>query len=246
MTKRIGLWVLAGWLVSLTGAVIWADDLATVEKDLTRAWDKTKSMTAKITMTTNMDMGGKPLESKGDGTLEMLHKGDKIYMRMELKTTMPQPVGATATEQSMLTILDGEYAWTLSETMGQKMAMKTKPDARMMGDPKSTFAELRKDHELKLLPDETVDGTKVYVIEATPKDTGGTPSKTLLYFGKDHGMLVKTLVQNPEGKPTMTMTYTDIKYDVDINPDRFVFKPPPGVEVQDLTKLAPPEPAKPQ
>jgi outer membrane lipoprotein-sorting protein len=40
----------------------------------------------------------------------------------------------------------------------------------------------------------------------------------------------------PDGKPMNTMTYSDIKINDKISPDRFVFKAPPGVEVQDLSK----------
>jgi outer membrane lipoprotein-sorting protein len=244
MSRRIGLVALAGLMCGLCTAVVWADDLATVEKQISQAWDKHKSMTAKINMSSSMDMGGTVMESKGEGIMELMRKGDKTFYRMELKSTMPQPVGAEAKmEQNMLSILDGEFAWMLSEMSGQKMAMKTKPDPRMTGEPKAMFAEYRKDHELKLLPDDTVDGKKAYVVEATPKDKAAGSGKALLYFDKESGAMLKMVAQTPDGKPTMTMTYSDVKYDVDINPDRFVFKAPPGVEVQDMTKV---EPAKPE
>ncbi len=245
MTKRIGMLLLAGLIVGHGAAAAWADDLGAAEKQICQAWEKQRSMTAKLTMVSNIDAGGTMMEGKGEGTIEYVHKGDKTYLRMELKSTMPQPVGAdTKTEQNMLTIIDGDYAWTLSETMGQKMAMKTKIDLRTTGDPKTLFAEYRKDYELKLLPDDTVDGKKTYVIEATQKEkAGGNVSRTLLYFDKDNGGMLKMAVQTPDGKPTMTMSYSDVKYDVNISPDRFVFKAPPGVEVQDLTKVEPAQPA---
>lgn len=251
MTRRVGLLLVAGLVCSFGAAVVWADDLATVEKQIAQAWDKHKSMSAKIALTTNMEAGGTLLEGKGEGTIEFVHKGNKLYLRQELKNTMPQPVGGgTKMEQNMLMVIDGEYAWTLSDAMGQKMAMKTTIDPRMTGEPKGLFAELRKDHELKLLPDETLDGKKMYVIEATSKEkTAGAASKALYYFDRDSGFLVKMAVQSLDGKPTMTTSYSDIKYDVDINPDRFVFKVPEGVEVHDMTKLEPAKtetPAKPE
>jgi outer membrane lipoprotein-sorting protein len=44
------------------------------------------------------------------------------------------------------------------------------------------------------------------------------------------------VANGPDGKPMTTMTYTDIKINPDIPADRFVFKAPEGVQVQDMSK----------
>jgi outer membrane lipoprotein-sorting protein len=246
MTKRVGLFLMIGLVCSFGATALWADELVAAEKQICQGWDACKSLTAKVATDSRIDAGGTIMESKGTGMIELLRKGGKLCMRMELKTTMPQPAGGDEkVEQSMLSIMDGEYNWTLSETMGQKMAMKTKPDPRATGDPKALFEELRKDNELKLLPEETVDGKKTFVIEATPKDkAAGT--KSLLYFDKERGAMLKMVTLSADGKPMWTMTYSDVKYDADISPDRFVFKAPPDVEVQDMTKLEMSKPETPE
>ena len=240
MTRRVGLLV-AGTLCAFAVSAVAAEDLAAVQKQIADAWAKHKSMSAKINMTTSMDAGDSKVEGKGEGNMEFMRKGERVYLRQELKNTMSQP-GAPESkmEHSMLIIIDGEFAWQLSEMMGQKTAMKTTIDPRMTTEPKAFFTELSKDNEFKLLPDEAVDGKKTYVIEMTPKDKAMGGYKTIYYFDRDTGFVIKTVVTDPAGKPTATSVYTDIKYDVDIPMDRFVFKRPDGVEVQDMTKAPPP------
>jgi outer membrane lipoprotein-sorting protein len=218
------------------------DDLKAVEKKIIAGWEKHKSTTAKFTSVTHIEMGEVVSDSKSHGTLELMRKGDKWLLRQEMKTVTTQKFGEQENkmEQEVLSIMDGEYAYTLTDMAGQKMAFKTKIDPKTTGDPTSTFETLRKDHELKLLPEETIDGSKVYVIEATPKEkaTAGY-GKTVYYYQQESGVLVKMVAYGEDGKPQMTMTYTDIKLDVDIKPERFVFKAPPGVEVIDQTSVQP-------
>jgi len=78
-----------------------------------------------------------------------------------------------------------------------------------------------------------VDGRAAYVIEVTVV----TPSyyKNLFYFDQESGMLTKTVMLNFKGQCLTSYTLTNLKLDVDINPDRFVFKAPEGVEIRDMT-----------
>jgi outer membrane lipoprotein-sorting protein len=248
MTRRVGLFLVAGVACGFAVHVVRAEDLAAVEKHIADAWAKHHSLTAKINMTTSMGMGDSKMEGKGEGSIEFLRKGDKLYLRQELKNTIAQPGSPDAKmETSTQTIVDGENAWQLSEMMGQKSAVKSNIDPRMTTDPKAFFAEFSKDNELKLLPDETVDGKKTYVIEMTPKEkTPGATYKTACYFDRDAGFVIKTVTLGPDNKPSVVMTYSDVKYDVDIPMDHFKFTPPPGVEVQDMTKTQPPKPEKPE
>ena len=63
--------------------------------------------------------------------------------------------------------------------------------------------------------------------------------KMVFFFRQDIGLMVRMVSHNEAGKPVTTMTYGDIKLDVDIEPGRFVFKAPEGVEVLDLSAIAP-------
>lgn len=227
---------LTGLALAFGTAAALADDLETVEKKLVEAFRKHKSVTAKVTMTSRMEMPGMLMEMDGQGTLEMARRDDKSLVRMELKTTMNNKVGEEVTkmEQQTLTVVDGEAAYVLTDMMGQKTAMKSKIDPQMGGDPQALFANLRKDHTLKLLPEETLEGRKMYVIEGTPKEKPEVgPAKQVYYFDQDSGFMAKFVMFNADGKPMTTMAYTDLKFDVSIDPDHFKFKAPPGVQVME-------------
>lgn len=233
MMKR-NVW-LAG-VVLASGALAMADDLDTVEKKLVEAFRKHRSATAKIAMTSHSEMPGMVIDVAGEGTLEMTRRGDQTLLRLEMKTTMTHKMGddANKMEQETLTVVDGEAAYVLTEMMGQKMAMKSKVDPQMTGDPQALFAHLRKDHTLKLLPEETLAGRKTYVIEVVPKaKSEGAPGKQVYYFDQDSAFMAKMVAYGADDKPMTTMTYSDLKLDVSIDPDRFKFKAPPGVQIME-------------
>jgi outer membrane lipoprotein-sorting protein len=243
MSRRTGLSLLAAVLgLSLTGAV--AEDVDAVEKKIIAAWGKQQSLTAKVNVVTRMELGTIVAESKSEGTYAFLRQGDKILARTELKSTMIQKAGdkETKTEQKVTHVIDGEFAYTLSELDGQKMAVKAKIEPQTVGDPKAVFENLRKKSELKLLPEETVEGRKVYVIEATPKEKtpGGSPRETYA-FDQESGFLVRQIGFGPDDKPMTTQTFSDLKLDVKLEPDSVKkFAVPEGVELIDQTKTKPP------
>jgi len=242
MTKRVGLVLMTGMVFGFCSLAAAGDDLKTVEKKIIGQWEKHKSMTAKFTMVSHMEMSGMVMDSKAEGPFEVMKKGGQCLARQEMKIITTQKFGdqESKTEQEVLLVVDGEFAYTLTDMAGQKMATKAKIDPQMTGDPKATFEWLRKDHELKLLPEETIDGNKVYVIEAKPKEKPSAGyGKSVYYYQQENGVLVKMVGHGVDGKPQMTMTFTDIKLDVDIKPERFVFKAPPGVQVIDQTGATP-------
>jgi len=253
MFKRIGLSLSVG-AMCLLAPVAWAgDDLPAVEKKIHEAWEKHKSLTAKVALATHMESGEFVMDGKGSGSLEVVKKGGKVFSRMELKQDVTQKMGEQESKvaQQLTVVIDGDFAYTVSEMLpqkdgeatGQKNAFKTKIEPDMTGEPKALFEQLHKENELKLLPDETTEGRKAYAIEATPKEKSGSPiAKQLLYFDQESGFLVKLVGQDAAGKPTTTMTYTDIKLNVDVNPDRF--KKPEGVDFIDQTGEKPAAPAE--
>ena len=239
MIKRMGLLALATVALGLGAAAV-AEDLETVEKKIATEWKKHKSLSAKLTMTHRSEARGAIMSGKGEGTFELQRTGDKVLLRVELKNTMTHKMGEQeqTMEQPMTTIVDGEFAYTVTEVMGQKMAMKSKIDPTMSGDPNALFGDLREKNTLKLLPEETIDGEKVFVIEATPKQkptTPGVPSKTVIHISQKTGCLVKLTAFTADDKPMMTMAYTDRKIDPKIDPERFKFTAPAGVQVIDQT-----------
>jgi outer membrane lipoprotein-sorting protein len=236
-------WSLAGVLaLSLTGAAF-AQSVDEVEKKLVDAHAKIKSYTSKTKTTQNFDMGGgNKMSSDYSGTVEWKRVGDKSKFRTEMKGATVQSIGGTENKMdvSVLMVSDGDALYTLSEQMGQKMATKQKPDSTMTGDPKLLFEKVKAENDIKVLPDEKVEGMSTVVLEVTPKAADQSPvAKSLMYFDKETGINVKVVGKDKDGKEVFVNTVSDIKMNTDIADDRFAFTAPEGVQVMDMTGATP-------
>jgi outer membrane lipoprotein-sorting protein len=243
MTKRMGFIGVAGAVLGLGAVLASAEDLDAVQKKIVDAWSKQKSLTAKLTTATQVDLGGgTSMSGTGQGTYEFLKQGGKLLSRLELKTTIVQKQGAEENrmEQQMLMVSDGEIAHTLTEAFGEQRAMKSRVPAGQTGEPKALIEQLRQQGEVKALPEGTVDGRKVYVLEVTPKKViPGAPAKQILFFDQESGFMIKIEGRGDNDLLLTSMTYGDIKLDQPIDPDHFKFKLPEGVEMIDDTASAP-------
>ena len=137
------------------------EKLAAVEKELSKVWDKLKSMTADMEM--NVVVAG--LSTKMKAKVEFINKPDKELFRME--ATMEMDVGGQKMEGNSTTVYDGEFVYTVNEMMGEKTAVKQEPGAIAQSPAgKHMFKSLMENNELKVLPGEKVDGKDAFVIEA--------------------------------------------------------------------------------
>jgi len=227
MTKRMILlttMIIAVGLAGL-GRAAAADTLESVEKQLLEKWGQVQTMSAKVTIEGVMP------NMTANGAYELMKKGDKSLFRMEL---------SFGEQVSQTMIGDGDFVYGVMERMGQTQALKAKPDDAQAMDAGSQLRALRKTHELKLLPDQSIDGQTTCVIEATPKEPGG--GKTITHFAKETGIMLRVITQDATGDPAWTMTMSDVKTNAKIDPSRFVFTAPPGVQVMDMTNSRPPAP----
>jgi outer membrane lipoprotein-sorting protein len=247
MTKRTGWLLVGGILFGFSRAAAAADDVEALEKKVRAAWEKHRSLTAKVTLVQPLSAAAGAPVQKGEGTFEVMKKDGKVFSRLEMDIAFDQPgAGQTRTvNQHLLMVVDGEHQYSLINLMGQNQAWKANIDPKTAGDPTGLLADLPKNFKLKVLPEETLDGQKVYVLEATKA------GRNLFYFLQESGALAKLVSYGrepttqsqpaagatPEGKALMTYTYSDFKYDVPIARERFVFEPPPGVPIADRTNL---------
>jgi len=217
------------------------DTVESVGKAIRENSRKIKSLSATTHSVSEMSGEGYKHKTVVEGRFEMVRKGDKLLTRMESKDSSTTEVGGKPEkrEGTSLVISDGEFTWSYIQSDGEKNVYKTKATADWDRDP---FEDFGKTYTLELLPDEKVDGADVYVVRATPKAAGGRPAsgKMTLYYRKDCGFTVKIVAFDAAGKPMSTTTYTDLKLDAEISPDRFVFKVPEGVKVTDMTQTPPP------
>jgi outer membrane lipoprotein-sorting protein len=242
MHKRIAL---LGIFVTCAAVTSLADDLDAATQRIAEAWRKHKTISAKVNLTSRIEAEGSLSETTAQGTFEHGRRGEKPLVRMELKTKSTNTVaGQTSTSEApVITIIDGEYAYVITEMDGKQLAQKSLINQQTTGEPEAMISELKKEKQLKLLPAEKLDGRETIVIEATPKQPGaaGMTSREVYWFDVQTGLLTKMAGNGPDGKQIMEMTYTDIKTDVDINPSRF--KLPEGVEILDQTRRNTTQPA---
>ncbi len=230
MNRRVGVIVLTVPFFALSGLARAEETVESIEKKIIAKWAKVPSMTAKTTM----DMTMQGMSMKSTGTMEYMKKGEKELYRIEM--TMSQSFAGQEMKGGASTVCEGDYVYVLTDMMGQKNAMKQKAED-FKGSPggEQMFKTLKETNELKVLPDEKVDGQAVYVLEAKPKSGGMQQiAKTKLFFAKDTGIPIKTLGLGPNDEAIMTMTVTDIKLGANVDAARFVFKAPEGVEVIDV------------
>jgi len=239
MKKWVQSCVLVVGAALFCGATARAEDLASVEKEILKKWQKHRSVKAKVTQSEGTEAGGRTPTRKGEGTYEFMRRGEQILLREEIRSFWEVEAGAQKTrfEINILNVCDGNYQYVLSERVGWQTALKSKPDPMSGADVKAFFEALKARNNLKLLDEEVVDGQDAYAIEATPKsERPGRRHKTVVYnFSKDHGFLLKQQARDKDGKALQTKSYTELEFDVKIDPKRFEFKAPEGVIVQDLT-----------
>jgi outer membrane lipoprotein-sorting protein len=246
MKRQVACMVGAAVALFSTSAVL-GETLDAVAKAITEKAESHKSQQARVITTQKMQTPQMKLDSQSDTTYECLKKGDKWLYRSESKTKSDSVVAGQENKQegTSLVIYDGEYVWTLSEMNGQKMAVKNRPAADFSQMPnKAFFDSLEKSYELKVLPDETVDGKATWVIQATPREAPpeGLPAVLIMYFDKDTGISLKTLGKDSSGKEVLTVVTKDVKTDAPLAADRFVFKVPEGVQLMDMTQNEPGQP----
>lgn len=243
-TRTLGI-VSAALLVLSLSTPLFGETLEEVEKKISDMQAKYKSIQIKSKHKQDLVTEDMTIKDEGETTAEYKRKGEKGYQaRVESKskgTRKLKDKEEEKTEMSTLMVHDGEYMYILTITPEQKSAMKQKPDAKSDLNPfdaAQLFKEQHKNFNIKLLPDETIEGKAVYAIETTPKKGDENPilGKSISYYDKKTGISVKTIAYNPQGKPYLTSITTEVKLDSDIPDSRFVFKAPEGVQVFDMTK----------
>ena len=229
--------LLVGYAVSAAAA----DSLEEVEKKILARWETYQSFTAKISTQIQQELAGRKASSNGSGTVEFLRRGDDGLFRIELTNHAEVEVSGqkTVANQTVMTVFDGQFVYTLTTGMGRPIATKSKPDAAaavVLG--KGYFKNLRSGNDVKLLPAEELDGHTAHVIEARPKKPSGAMpiARSLHYFRKDNGVLVKVEARDQSDKTVQTTTYSAIRLNPAIDEKRFDFKVPAGVTLMDSTK----------
>jgi outer membrane lipoprotein-sorting protein len=240
----VGIGIVFGMMAA--GLVHAEQTLESVENEVEALWAKIDAFSAKMTSDTTVAMGLTSMKSHATGTLECLKQGDVALFRLEMLNKIDTGIPLVgAVEQKALSVFDGKNLYNEMEAIGIHKAFRTSGAAAADSTPasgKSMFAEFRRKGELKLLPDTTVDGEAAYVVEVTPnaqtKSASPTPVGSIKYYiSKKLGLQIKIEVLDDEGQPTTAIVYSDVDVNAKLAPERFEYKAPAGVTVQDMSKM---------
>lgn len=244
MRKFLVPWVLA---LSLLALPVLADDpptLDSVAEKIAAVWEDVNAYTATIVVNGNIPMGPLAVTTSANGTVEYMNVDETPRFRMEIVNKLGgnMPLMGGGMEQKVLTVYNGEVAYTEMEAMGRKQYSKATPktgDEKSPEGGKSLIESIRKRGEVTLLPEETVNGEDAYCFEVKPNNAGQQqgPVKAELirfYVSKKTGIQVRSILMDAEGNKILTTDYTDIKVNPELDPKRFEYTPPPGVEVIDM------------
>lgn len=199
------------------------------------------SFTARIQMSANIGAG----ETGGQGTIYYLKEGDVIKVRQEMTMSATTSAGGTPqkVEQKMMLVVTGPEAYVEQTAMGQTQVVRQKPDQveqALSYGPRKIEA-LALDKELKILPEQKLDGREVYVVEAIQRAAENVPGgKMALYVAKDTGLMVLQELFDEKNQLMTSSRLLDIKPNADIPAETFQYTPPEGVKVLDLSNRAQP------
>jgi len=247
--------LLAVMCTTLLGSSVTATADEKVDKainELEQRFAKINSYTAKTEAMTDTEFSpGHTQKSEMVGTIEWVRKGEKALMRSDTKCNTVKTEGGqtTRTPSTIITVMDGEFYYMLTEEGDQKTVIKSQAPAAQTYHPKAIFEQFRNYFDIKLLPDEKVNGHDCYVFEMKMKPMEGMPpsGRQLMCYQKDNGLGVKFQAFDANQKLISSSLSTDIKINVDISADRFKFEIPEGAQVIDSTgaqQQPPPEEPK--
>lgn len=242
MIRRTRFIVPAFSILSFFAGITNAETLQEVQQKIHDKVSSYKTIQFTAKMATTMDASGFKMKSDSEQKAAYQRKDAQTLSRIETKMKSTQTVGdqTQTMESTSLDISDGKFAYNLTDSMGQKMASRRTLDPKSEYSPFDVmrgFKQVAETYDLKLLPDQKVDGKAVWVIEMTMKPSAHPElmGKTVSYYDKDTGVSVKSVTYDAKGAETTVLHTTNVKIDGAISPDQFVFKAPEGVEVKDMS-----------
>lgn len=219
-----------------------APDLGTVEeaeKNIVSRFAQIQSLAATITNEESQEDQGRQVSVVITREVEWMRKGRGFLYRAQTrtKTTQKDAHGSTTLESSSTTVSDGERVVRMAEQDGTVTAVQRNADVTVTPDIAAMFEQLRKDSTLKRFPDVKVGTHDCYAIQVVPKEKKGSDIlQTMIYFRKDIGLDVRTVVYGKENRTIFTSTTTHVRVNPTLSPDHFILTLPDGVELIDQSR----------
>ena len=218
-------------------------------RDIGEKWDRFGSFTGTLAMRTKVPMGPVTISTEGSGRVESLKQEDVRLIRVEMATAVGGglPGMGDGMTTNSLTVYDGTAVFTEMEVLGQKQVGRVSRDrARNLppADGSGLADKLRSSGDLSLMDEQTVGGVPCYVIgvalnDETREKTPGKPVRMQFCYAKETGLRMSVTSFNEANEEVVSLAYADIEPAPDLDPARFVYTPPEGVAVVDMSDGAP-------
>lgn len=216
------------------------ETLPSIQSQAIAATEKLESVSANMRINAMMKMGEADIESESNGTYEHQRHGNRIVFRIDLVNVVTSKLQGQMrkAEQTVLTMSDGAACYTVTTQAGRKPTVTKsipQPGQTIMAD-KHFFTSLKSSFNLRVLPDQTIENKKAWVIEATPKAASADqPARTLHYIQKESGLRVKSTGHDKSGRRIQLTALSQINLNPEIKPDRFLVELPDDVTIVDMT-----------
>jgi len=231
-------------LAALFASTAGATTLADIEQLVEEKWAEVSSFRANISVNVKVPMGSIEVPANAEGTIELMAADGGRKYRLGITNHVAKNfVMRDGLTQEVLTVFDGEYAFTETTVFGRKQVTKQVNDAANTNQPiggSAIFDRLRKQGDVTLAGDTTIDGTAVWMIDV--KGNGKPievqapikPSRMRVFIAQESGLQVRVLMFDKKNKEIMRMLYTNVQLNPELDAARFQYTPPPGVKVKEV------------
>lgn len=215
------------------------DALEAIKQQILENWSKIRSFSAKV-KTTFDRLDGVEQHEIAEGTRDCLIKDDGTVLvreRLINKITYAregdEEIPWVITGQVIRKVSDGRFVYTFDRThAGTAVTKSFARSPRLINVGGNTvIGRLSAMKNVQRLRNEKMGMSRVYVFEGIAR-----PDSTWrLYVAQKTGMLLKFVTENETKQSKFEFVLSEITFDVEFDEDHFVFTPPEGLEVQDLT-----------
>lgn len=212
------------------------------QSDILANWEKCDALSAEIGMDTEILKGVYRTTSTMVGTFDFKRqKNGRHLFHEQYHTSQTHNLqGDDLLEGDQATTMwgDGQFVHTYSDgTDGRALFKNNQTPTHIIVDSKETIARMNRAYDLTLLPEEEILGESVYVFEAVPKIDADKSEKrrTLRFFSKKTGIMLKRVSFNPMGDLISTLRIEKINLNPNFSDKHFLYVKPEGVSLTDNT-----------
>lgn len=204
-----------------------------------------------MTMAFEMDVKGKGERLVMDMSMEMM--GESMRMRSIMDADHIQWMEMDMMGERQIMKMDMSKMLEMGEELSgiSASSMMGGSPFGMQENPAKMLESYSKMYDMEYVGIQMVDGVETYKLVGTIREElqgeldptgmmqqmGMDIDQSILYVGKEDGFVRRMEMPGPDGTPFMTMDYKNVVLNEPIDDSEFVYTPPEGVAVMDMTAM---------